>query len=83
MTIVVIFTFKRIEYLCDLSYARFSVITTCPTSRIEYLVALKNLQYTWDKLMIYIFLLIILMNSTYNKIPSQNSGNFTHELKKQ
>ena len=83
MTILVIFTFRQTGYLWDLSWARSSVISTCPTSKIEFLIALKNLQYTSDMLMIYLFLLIILTKSTYYKTPSKKLIlNFTHELNK-
>ena len=41
MTSLVIFMLKKMGYLWVLSWARYSVISTCLTAKIEYLIALK------------------------------------------
>ena len=41
----VIFTSKQMGYLWNLPWARSSVISTSPTLKMKYLIALENLQY--------------------------------------
>ena len=73
-------------YLWGLSWARFSVIFTCPISKIEFLIAKKNkktpiyLKYVDD---------ILILTNNINEInilqdTFQNNSvlNFTHELNK-